>query len=211
MEELLTNPLEGLTQKDPKERVQKKFEGIARQLFENYCILCDEKKFRLAEIEFYFYKKGEWAANWNKETYARNKRAGKLFFHYSGCDICFESSYENEEKAEFGGILIRSIIDDNKIIAGPLICKDLFLNTCTNNIPKLHHDEHKNYVLYDPIKRCNIASDKEENMKLDLCYYAKSIDEQELNWETTSERKVWDKKNEKIKLNSRNYKRERGL
>ena len=44
----------------------------------------------------------------------------------------------NREEVKFGGILIRSIKDGDRIIAGPLKCKDEILNACKNEkMPKL--------------------------------------------------------------------------
>ncbi|MDY5356338.1 MAG: hypothetical protein SPG52_00125, partial [Candidatus Cryptobacteroides sp.] len=49
-------------------------------------------------------------------TYKRIACAGQWYFHSSGVDICFESTYES-----YGGILIRAIKDmtSGKAICGP--------------------------------------------------------------------------------------------
>ena len=138
--ELLKNPFDGLSD---YESIKKKCEEIAQKLFDNNCIKCGEKTFRFAEIEFYYYDREKYLENpdlfkWQEVTYPRDGyEAGQLFYHLSGIDICFDSQY-NEESGRFGGILIRSIKDGDKIIAGPLNCKDEILNACKNGeMPKL--------------------------------------------------------------------------
>lgn len=139
--ELLKNPFDGLSNEI---NVQKKCEEIAQELFCNYCIKCDNKTFRFAEIEFYYYDRNTYLKNknqfkWQEVTYPRDDyKGGQLFYHLSGIDICFDSQYKKEE-VKFGGILIRAIKDENGlIIAGPLNCKDEILNACKNGeMPKL--------------------------------------------------------------------------
>ena len=127
----LKNPFDKLSKGD-----EKKFQGecavIAQKLFDNYCILCGDAKYYFTEIEFYYYEKDRWDDKWNEVTYARDDhKAGDLFYHLSGIDICFESHYLSIKNAKFGGILIRAIKDEMGIvIAGPLTCKDAILNAC---------------------------------------------------------------------------------
>lgn len=200
LKKILSNPLEKLTKDD----VQKRFEQIAKSLFEDFAIQCGEKLFRFAEIEFYYYKKGEWNEDWNKETYPRNnKQAGELFFHYSGVDLCFKS-YFNETTAEFGGILIRSLLDGNDIYAGPLYCANLMLNTCHDSLPKLVDAEHKDFLIKST-KRCNIHSDKPATMNLNLCFYADACNNTKLDWTNTCVRQDWIKSEERLKSTKRNY------
>ena len=188
---------------------------MAKMLFENYCIKCEDKVFRFAEIEFYYYRKEESSrynldAPWNKETYPRNKKAGKLFFHYSGADICFECHFDEKEKnndyAIYGGILIRSLRDGNRLLAGPLYCANMMLNSCNEKMPELAPTEHQQCI-FCTATRCGISSDKtqEEGKKLYLCYYLTHVENEELNWQKTSERIAWDKKSEKFKKSTRNY------
>ena len=118
------------------ENILQQFSDIADKLMHYFCIRCGEKEYRFAEIEFYYYDKQHHHEEWNKKTYPRtNKSAGKLFFHYSGVDICFDSSYDN---GRFGGILIRSLaeINDNitqRYINGPLLCANEIMNSCAEN------------------------------------------------------------------------------
>ena len=213
LEKILTHPLAGISKNNVVD-IQNKFKYIAESLFANFVIQCGEKIFRFAEIEFYYYKTGEWEDDWNKETYQRNnKHANDLFFHYSGVDICFESHFD-ESKAEFGGILIRSLLDGDNILAGPLYCENILLNSCSNNLPILKLGDHINFIL-KPTKRCNIKSDQQDSMDLNLCYYAHAIKkgdkEKKLNWENTSIRQEWDKNSKGLKDIYRNYLKDRNF
>ena len=136
----LKNPFDGISN---YECFKAKCRDIAGELFTSYGIECNNKIFRLAEIEFYYYDSEQYLKDpshhkWQEVTYPRNDyKGGELFYHLSGIDICFDSQY-NEESGRFGGILIRSIKDGDKIIAGPLNCKDEILNACKNGeMPKL--------------------------------------------------------------------------
>lgn len=201
---ILSQPLIGL-KKDNVIKTQERFEQIARSLFDDFAIQCGEKLFRFAEIEFYYYKKDEWNEDWNKETYPRNnKHAGDLFYHYSGVDICFASHFNKDSNAEFGGILIRSLLDENEIFAGPLYCANLMLNTCQNCLPMLVHAAHKDFVIKST-KRCNINSDKQATMHLKLCYFADTCNEKKLDWTNTCIREDWNKNLERLKPAKRNY------
>jgi hypothetical protein len=136
----LKNPFDGISN---YECFKAKCRDIASKLFNNYGIKCNNKIFRLAEIEFYYYDSEQYLKDpshhkWQEVTYPRNDyKGGELFYHLSGIDICFDSQY-NEESGRFGGILIRSIKDGDKIIAGPLNSKDEILIACKNGeMPKL--------------------------------------------------------------------------
>ena len=193
-------------------------------LFDNYCIRCGNKSFQFAEIEFYYYKKKElnisnFDDEWNKETYPRNKNAGDFFFHYSGVDVCFQCEFEEKEKnneyGEYGGILVRSILDGNKILAGPLFCANAILNACEKEMPKLEPLEPNMYhkCKYERDTRCGISSDEkqEKGKELYLCYYVTHVNTVELKWNEASERIAWDKTNGCFKTKTRNYQRERPL
>lgn len=179
IKEILENPFDGLT----KEQFQNKCFDIATKLFCNYCINCNGKQFYFAEIEFYYYQKGKWEEDWNKVTYARDGySAGELFYHLSGVDICFDSSYE---KRKFGGILIRSIIDtDNNVTAGPWNCMLQLLNNCkTSSVPLLEKLEETRQI--EPKRTLRALGGKdmenfENNNQLKLCFYDDNIKE----WKT---------------------------
>ena len=171
LKELLTDPFDGLT----KDEFQDKCFGIAKDLFGNYCINCNGKEYYFAEIEFYYWEKGKWDEKWNRVTYPRDGyEAGTLFFHLSGFDICFKSSYK---EAKFGVILIRSIMNENnEIFAGPLNCKDIILNSCRiGNMPLLKNIEQGRKWAPDvkPTNRLLGKEDMRNNIdgNLNLCFY----------------------------------------
>ena len=218
LNDLLKSPFDGLKQDDVV-GIQNRCFIIAKTLFENYSIVCGDKVYRFAEIEFYYYKKEESDKNnfdkdWNRETYPRNKDAGDLFFHYSGVDICFQCHYDdidkNNEYGEFGGILIRSLRDGTKIFAGPLFCANLMLNACKEHMPTLQKGDCQQCTLVSAT-RFGISSDKnqEKDKELFLCYYATYVDGKELNWDETSERIAWNKKSGVFKKQTRNYRKDR--
>ena len=221
--EKLNKPFDGLTKNDIPQ-IQKRCQEIAELLFKGYGIKCGKRIFQFAEIEFYYYKKEvddihNFDAPWNKETYPRQKNAGDLFFHYSGVDICFQCNFEEKEKmdeyGEYGGILIRSIREGDKVLAGPLFCVNAILNACENEMPQLVQLAPNNnlQIEYKTDTRCGISSDQEqeEGKKLFLCYYVTHVDNEELIWSKVSERIAWDKKNGKFKASTRNYQKERPL
>ena len=148
----LQEPIEKLNASN----VQETFKEIAKKLFKNYCIQCGEKKYYFAEIEFYYYtekspKTDSNNCNWQGVTYDRKKKVGDLFYHLSGCDICFDSELKKSENKKGkkvgygGGILIRSLVDeDNNVTAGPMICVNQMLNECgKGNVPSLVKQENK--------------------------------------------------------------------
>ena len=160
-----------------------------------------DTKYIPIEIEFYYhsprlpFKKGE---NYEKDhiTYPRDiQESGKLLYHYSGIDICFESMECKKERPEFGGILIRSLLkikDNNEeIIYGPLCCKDVLLNEA-KEFPSLEYpaDKRNEYNLIAS-KRVGISN---ENTNLNLRYYAKEYGTKE----ETSVIKRWAYKNGNI-------------
>ena len=139
-----------------------------------------DTKYIPIEIEFYYhsprlpFKKGE---NYEKDhiTYPRDiQESGKLLYHYSGIDICFQSKNSESEGSEFGGILIRSLLkikDNNEeIIYGPLCCKDVLLNEA-KKLPSLEYpaDKRNEYNVIAS-KRVGISN---ENTDLNLRYYVK--------------------------------------
>ena len=220
LKEILTNPLSGLD-KDDLDGVKERFHKRAKTLFENYGLKCGDKIFRFAELEFYYYKNDEsgdnnWDATWNRETYPRNKDAGELFFHYSGVDICFQCHFNEKEKdneyGEFGGILIRSLLDDDKIIAGPLFCVNTMLNECKGQMPELVSVPSQTFT-FETTTRCGIKSDlkQEKGKELYLCYYTTSVNNKNLQWDKASERIAWDKSKKRFTNQTRNYKKERNF
>jgi hypothetical protein len=189
---LLSDPLQGLDKNTstPKE-VNERFCNIAEELFNNYCIKCGDKEFYLAEVEFYYFESRKWNKNWNDVTYPRNSyKAGDLFYHLSGVDICFDSQY-NDDYGKYGGILIRSIrTKDGVIISGPLTCKDKILNACKGckMLPYLwpKESEGDNHIstiasTYRTLGKILSAEEKESDYK--LCFYDNSIPKSK--WKTS--------------------------
>ena len=128
LKEKLTNPFDGLKANDEKGFIEI-CAKIAEELLNNHGIKCGSKIYYFAEVEFYYYEKNRWDKEWNEKTYPRTgKKAGSLFFHYSGFDICFESKFE---QGKFGGILVRSLKDEAGLfITGPSVCSLEILNAC---------------------------------------------------------------------------------
>lgn len=95
-----------------EKEVQNRFQQLAEKLFNEYEIEKGERHYDFLEIEFYFFNK----FHNDIATYKRIMKAGKWHTHLSGVDISFESDEEH-----YGGILIRSIIDDKgEMTNGPL-------------------------------------------------------------------------------------------
>lgn len=92
-----------------------------QNLISNHAILVSNREFSFGEIEIYL-------SNKDKNVYKRNTKAGEIFFHNFGFDICFES-----KEGGFGGVLIRSLrriypINKSEFILGPRRCMSEILN-----------------------------------------------------------------------------------
>lgn len=107
------------------------FQKMAKYVFQNCHLEANGKKYYLTEIEFYYYHKIEHPDLW---CYRKPEKDGmfpsdSLWFHYSGMDITFD----NKEKNESGGILIRSIKDEHgNQTNGPLRSLYKLLNASAN-------------------------------------------------------------------------------
>lgn len=172
----LKNPFDGISN---YESFKAKCRDIAGELFTSYGIECNNKIFRLAEIEFYYYDSEQYLKDpshhkWQEVTYPRNDyKGGELFYHLSGIDICFDSQYK-EKSGKFGGILIRSIKDGEKIIAGPLNSKDEILNACKNGeMPKLIEVSGKQEI--KPAQTYRSLGKTGTDIHDGLCFYDASI------------------------------------
>lgn len=181
LKKLLTNPFENIKDGNIKD-FQKECKKIATKLLKDYCIQCGNKYYYFAEIEFYYYDKEKWNEEWNEKTYPRNnKNAGDFFFHYSGVDICFYSKFE---EGKFGGILIRSLKDENgNFITGPSVCMLEILNTCFEQKmnPSLEKSQNDGCIFCEqPIARYGITyKDKQEDKK--LCFYDERLKAKQKN------------------------------
>lgn len=171
---------------------------IAENLINNYCIRIGiDKCFYLAEIEFYYWQKDKWNDDWNKVTYPRdNKKAGELFYHNSGIDICLNSSYKEKK---YGGILIRAIKDQNDVVtAGPMVCCQLILNSCnTGSMPILERTNERQIKVEKTIRslgKVDMIQEKGRKDVLKLCFYDSSIGINEsttYNENSIPEKNVW--------------------
>ncbi len=101
---------------------EKLFNQIAERLMNNYCLEVEDKKFRLSEIEFYYFHK-----NYHPDCNVHRhkfQREFSIYFHdkhgRGGIDIGFG------DHECWGGILIRGIQDYNSknFISGPLNVAD---------------------------------------------------------------------------------------
>lgn len=199
IQDLLQDPLVKMNERN----FQEQFKKIAENLFQYCCIKCGSKKYYFAEIEFYYYDKNEEKGlnkEWNEKTYPRDKKkAGELFFHYSGVDICFDSSFGG---GKFGGILIRSLKDDNnkQYITGPTVCMLEMLNECSKEMPRLEllkeNEEYTDYELCkDPISRYGITYKTKGKEDEPLCFFDKNLYEKYTDKNThkeTFENARWD-------------------
>ncbi len=225
LQELLQKPLEKMNgnlivkneDKDIISEIKTTFVEIAKNLFNNFYIICGDKEYYFAEIEFYYYNQCQYLKelfDWQKVTYCRtDKKVGDFLYHLSGIDICFNSKNDDKKAEEFGGILIRSIKDKNNIVvaAGPYTCRDFILNNCESKgiMPHLEYiKREKDYTPFTPkpFKRSLGKDDMKQNIdgELELCFY-----DDRLAWKT--ERISWDKKKKNFTTESRNYKKERGF
>lgn len=208
MEELIkmmTNPFSEI-EKGDKVVFWNNCSKIAKEMFCKYCILCDGIEYYFSEIEFYYFEKGKWEEDWNKITYARDDyKAGTLFYHLSGVDICFDSYYNNNR---FGGILIRSVkCEDGTLITGPLNCKDLLLNSCKggSNKPQLSRRKISSETMPKSTKRLLGKTDMKKNIdgSLELCFYDGTIQ----SWDT--QRDWYDKNKGEIRSRENIYNRKK--
>ena len=117
------------------------FNSLAKILLNKCIIKVGEKNYRMLEIEFYLYSSN----HQDLITYPRVDAGGNWFFHQSGVDICFKSyckikdnHFCIDESNNFGGILIRSIIEvdkemnyiaDSGPIHGPMKCMDVLFKS----------------------------------------------------------------------------------
>lgn len=121
--------------------IEKRFEQIAKLMFEKIVVQKGNIKYLFKEIEFYFYNK-------NHRDIITHPRDSKPLFWYvndfGGIDLNFASSikcetrlnshgknvkkYVLDDSAYFGGILIRQLIEkeSGEVLKGPWACAELF-------------------------------------------------------------------------------------
>ena len=162
--------------------IEKKFQDLASILLHNVVILKGNKKYKLTDIEFYFYC----PTHQDIITYPRNSKAGEWFFHSSGVDLSFESNVPMREKAStgklvpcltsdsaFGGILIRGIKhigcfsdhqEEKYKLNGPMkVCEELFDKFdafgYADDFPRIILEKHNATSLIKSCHRVNLKSD----------------------------------------------------
>ena len=199
---VLENPLDFITSTDREEiinQIPNLFNKIAKMLFERFDIrICDREKnkhyYSFAEVEFYYHKKGILDRDVDNCVYPRTCEAGKFLWHDTGVDICFKSECDIEDYY-FGGILIRSLIDnDNKqIIGGPGRCANELAFLCrAGETPQLHPKKNVQQVeLCQTIRQgINCDVDKDGKAKVEYCYFIRMKDGK------------WNQRKVKIKMKS---------
>ncbi len=180
---VLKAPLDFVTlgQEIDADSISVRFKEIAKSLFEKYYIVvCDcndtEHLYKFAEIEFYYYKRGVLDNDIYMCTYPRTSKAGKFLWHDSGVDICFESNSDIDDYY-FGGILIRSLIDENnEVIGGPGRCANELSFLCKRGkTPDLVLRPKEKEEEISPLEdiRQGIDCDVDENgdEKVKLCFF----------------------------------------
>ena len=121
--------------------IEKRFEQIAKMLFESFAIQKGETMYLFKEIEFYFYNKN------HRDIITHPRESKPLCWYindFGGIDLNFGSKIRYEKRlnsngkkvekcvlddsAYFGGILIRQLISEDgcEILSGPLACAELF-------------------------------------------------------------------------------------
>lgn len=158
--------------------IERRFEQIAKMLFESFAIQKGETRYLFKEIEFYFYNKD------HRDIITHPRVSKPLCWYvndFGGIDLNFSSNIEfdcryNEkgknikkyvldDNAYFGGILIRQLIseDGSEVLSGPWACAYLFRCYDAINInclPVLV--EHDNGVVgYIREPRINLLSSKQ--------------------------------------------------
>lgn len=208
METMIGKFLQETLEDNNGKAIEEKFETIAEGLINNFYIKCDNKNYYFAEIEFYYYDRDFYNQEWNEKTYPRtNKKAGQLFFHYSGVDICFDSEFD---KGKFGGILIRSLYDETtkRFIMGPLLCVNEMLNACSgkNVMPQIINNDKINMCEIGKTERYGIRYTNENPQGEPLCFYDKRLLD-ENNRKNKFENATWNFAEKKSKDITRYYQR----
>ena len=150
---------------------------LAELFFNHYEIVKGNKYYNFLEIEFYFYSNN----HQDITTYKRNMPAGQWHTHLSGVDITFESNNEY-----YGGILIRSIIDnEGNTINGPLCTLfELFDNIDIDgdniNIPRIRKKEKSEAIHIEATTRFNIKSGEYKN-----CNYRYYNASKDIKWKSS--------------------------
>lgn len=155
-----------------EESIKQRFSLLANLLFNQYEIIKGERTYNFLEIEFYYYNHN----HPDTTTYKRNMPAGQWHTHLSGIDVTFKSNNES-----YGGILIRSIIDnEGNVINGPLCTLlelfdniDIYGNNI--NVPRIREKEKSETLHIETTTRFNINSGEYRNSKYRFYNASKDI------------------------------------
>ena len=171
-----------------------KFKEFAESLMNNFQIKKGDNRYWMTEIEFYLFTD----EHRDIITYPRRCEAGRWFFHASGVDITFKSSFPNETSetlkkkpflakgAVFGGILIREIVpvdDLKRKIFGPIkVCDELFDQFDAFGKPEhfpeiVPADEKRDVKLENGIARKGFSTDDKNKVQSILKYNYSGYDE----------------------------------
>ena len=134
------------------EEIQNRFHTLADKLFNEYEILAGKESYDFLEIEFYFTNE----AHEDTDSYARKSAAGKWFFHEYGVDINFES-----DEFHYGGIYVRSLFNEKRLINGPskvcdLLFNDIDIDGETGTLPVVRKKAVFNSIIPRAIQRTDI-------------------------------------------------------
>lgn len=129
--EQLKSLLSVLDANSTSKQVESIFNNVAEMLLNDYHIVKGDEEYYFVKIEFYFCNKN----HLDLITYPRSVGEGKWFFHPSGIDLTFRSSFspyhgdktvvDVSKEFFFGGILVRDILkrNGNEFFCGPYKCE----------------------------------------------------------------------------------------
>ena len=183
LKDVLDNPLSFINTDDKEEicrLIPDLYKKIAKMLFEKYDIRIYDSKgekhlYSFAEVEFYYHKEGILDRDVDNCVYPRTCDAEKFLWHDTGVDICFKSDTDIDD-FYFGGILIRSLIDNKNgcIIGGPGRCaNELAFSIKAGDTPQLCLKEEEIKVELCSTIRQGIDCDVDKNgkAKVEYCYF----------------------------------------
>ena len=170
MEEL-RELLSSLNENSSKEDVQSTFSTIAEILLYKSHIVTTYGKYRMLEIEFYFFN----SKHKDTVTIPRDEEPGMWWLHDWGVDISFRSE---KKKDYYGGILIRSLYneDDGEYIFGPKkCCWELFYSSAIKPTETPYIEE--KIYMGKPGSNKRIISGANKGVDEDYRYYVQEIDD----------------------------------
>ena len=108
-------------------KLDRKFDALANNLMNNLCLVVGTKRYRIIELEVYYYDEGN-----HPDPYVhrddKQLDTGNWYFNGMGIDI----TIGDREKKIYGGILIRGVRtlgNDPRYVSGPSnVLKEIFSN-----------------------------------------------------------------------------------